>query len=1155
MAVDLAASTYSPLEPPLPKCGEEIGWTHLFGAGKSLAIAEAVKRHEGLVVVVVGDTNTALKFTDEILFFDVGIQQYRMPDWEVLPYDQFSPYQDIISDRISTLSKLPSLTKGLVVVSIATLMHRVVPRTWLSGEIFCLKRGDSLVCSKLQTRLIHAGYRNVSQVLDHGDFAIRGSIVDVFPMGALNPFRIDLFDEEIETLRVFDAESQRSIEEVESLTLMPARETPLNDAAIARFKRNWRLSFAGLPTKSPIYNDISGGLAPAGIEYYLPLFFDHLDTLFDYIPSDSLIFVDEELEAGATRFREAVNDRYEQLRYDMERPILPPDRMFLNLEDVLESLKMYPRTHLSSLDLGENEKNFRFNTRAGAKLTIDGHAASPLRLVLSFLKNYDGRVLFLADSNGRRETMLELFNSNNIRPKFFGSWEDFLNGTDTVGLAVASLSEGVELVNPAICLVTEFQLFGERALQRRRRRTRLDKDSIIKSLAELQLGSPVVHEDHGIGRYRGLEVLTIGSTENEFIKLEYADGDKLYVPVASLNLINRYSGVDPAHAPIHKLGSGQWERAKKRATKCIYDVAAELLEVHARREARAGYRFTLDRDAYTAFCQDFPFEETPDQQDAIEAVLVDMENIRPMDRLVCGDVGFGKTEVAMRAAFVAANEGRQVAVLVPTTLLAQQHYQTFLDRFADWPIRVKPLSRFRAANETRTVLAGLRAGTVDIVIGTHKLLGADVVFKDLGLLIIDEEHRFGVRQKEKIKAIRSDVDILTLTATPIPRSLNLALSGTRELSIISTAPSKRLAIKTFLREWSDGLVQEALLREISRGGQVYFVHNEVESIEKIAKDIARLAPAARVSFAHGQMREKELERVMLDFYHRRCNILVCTTIIESGIDVPNANTIIINRADKFGLAQLYQLRGRIGRSHHRAYAYLIVPHRKSMTADAIKRLEAIESLEDLGVGFTLATHDMEIRGAGEILGEEQSGQMQEIGFGLYSDLLNRAVAALKSGERMAFDPSADRPIEIVLHVPTLFPEDYLPDVHTRLVLYKRIANAISEDELNLLKEEIVDRFGLYSTPVVNLFRVTSAKLRAQELGIKRIELGSTGGRIDFVSRPNIDSRAIIDLIKNDRNYRLDSESRLRVKKTLSDADSRFSELDELLKVLSISNAA
>ena len=1156
MTVDTHASTYSPVEPPLPKAFDAIGWTHLFGAGKSLAIAEAVKRHDGLVVVVVGDTNTALKFADEIPFFAGDIQHYKLPDWEILPYDQFSPYQDIISDRILTLSELPSLSGGLLVVSVATLMHRIVPRTWLAGQTFSLKRGDTLDRAQLQTRLTQAGYRNVSQVMDHGDFAIRGSIVDVFAMGASNPFRIDLFDDEIETLRVFDAESQRSIEEVESLNLMPARETPLTEAAIACFKRNWRLSFAGLPTKSPIYNDVSEGLAPAGIEYYLPLFFDHLDTLFEYIPENSLVLLDEEVEEGADQFRKSVDERYEQLRHDVERPILTPQKMFLDWEDVIEALKTYPRAYLSSLDLGEQERNLRFNTRAGTKLPIDGRAATPFRLVHSFLESYDGRVLFLADSNGRRETMLELFGSNGIKPKSFASWPDFLDGTDPVGLAVAPLSEGVELVDPAICLITESQLFGERASQRRRRRrSDIDKDAIIKSLAELQIGSPVVHEDHGIGRYLGLEVLTVGGTENEFIKLEYADEDKLYVPVASLNLISRYSGVDPAYAPLHKLGSGQWERAKKRATERIYDVAAELLEVHARREARAGHRFTLERDAYNAFCQEFPFEETPDQQGAIEAVLADMENTRPMDRLICGDVGFGKTEVAMRAAFVAANEGRQVAILVPTTLLAQQHYQTFLDRFADWPIRIEQLSRFRDTDETRAALAGLQSGSVDIVIGTHKLLEADVVFKDLGLLIIDEEHRFGVRQKEKIKAIRSDVDILTLTATPIPRSLNLALSGTRELSIISTAPSKRLAIKTFLREWSDVLIREALLREISRGGQVYLVHNDVESIERTAKKVAELVPAARVRFAHGQMREKELESVMLDFYHRRCNILVCTTIIESGIDIPNANTIIISRADKFGLAQLYQLRGRVGRSHHRAYAYLIVPHRKSMTADAIKRLEAIESLEDLGVGFTLATHDMEIRGAGEILGEEQSGHIQEIGFGLYTDLLNRAVAALKSGQEVTFDPSADRPTEITLHIPALFPEDYLPDVHTRLVLYKRISSAKNEDELNLLKEEIIDRFGLYAAPVTNLFRVTSAKLRAQALGIKRIELGSKGGRVDFVARPSIDPTSIIDLIQNDQAYRLDGESRLRVKKILADADSRFSELDDLLDVLSVSNAA
>ncbi len=1157
MASERNLNPSSPLHPTLPeRATDAYAWTRLFGAGKSLAIAEAARRHRGLVVIVVGDTNTALQFSEEVPFFAGEISQYHLPDWEILPYDQFSPYQDIISDRISILSLLPSLESGLLIVSAATLMHRIIPRLWLAGQTFDLKPGDTLDRTELQRQLAQAGYRHVSQVMDHGDFAIRGSIVDVFAMGATNPFRIDLFDDEIETLRVFDAESQRSIETVEAVNLMPARETPLTPDAVLRFKRNWRLSFDGLPTASPVYSDVCEGLAPAGIEYYLPLFFDQLDTLFDYVPDGTLFIVDEGAEVGAELFRNSVDERYSQLRYDVERPILPPSRLFLDWDDVVVDIAAHPQVHVSGLDLDNGENRFRFNTRAATKLPIDGRAAEPFRLIHSFSESYSGRILFLAESAGRRETMLELFKGNGIAPKAYADWPAFLEGSDTIGLAVAPLSDGVEIVDPAICLVTESQLFGERASQRRRRRrSDIDKEAIIRNLAELQIAAPVVHEDHGVGRYIGLEVLTVGGVENEFIKLEYADADKLYVPVASLHLISRYSGIDPAHAPLHKLGSGQWDRARKRATERIYDVAAELLDVQASREARTGHEFTVERGLYRAFEQDFPFEETPDQQGAIEEVLADMENARPMDRLVCGDVGFGKTEVAMRAAFVAANDGKQVALLVPTTLLAQQHYQTFLDRFADWPVRVEQLSRFRDKRQTRETLAGLKSGSVDIVIGTHKLLSGDVVFKNLGLLIIDEEHRFGVRQKEKLKTMRTDVDILTLTATPIPRTLNLAFSGIRELSIIATPPSKRLAIKTFLREWSDALVREALLREISRGGQVYFVHNDVETIERTTKNISRIVPEARVRFAHGQMREKDLENVMLDFYHRRCNILVCTTIIETGIDIPNANTIVINRADKFGLAQLYQLRGRVGRSHHRAYAYLIVPHRKSITPDAIKRLEAIESLEDLGVGFNLATHDMEIRGAGEILGEEQSGQIQEIGFGLYSDLLNRAVAALKSGKQPTLNQKGDHGTEITLHVPALFPEDYLPDVHTRLILYKRISSARSDDELVMLKEEIVDRFGLYAAPVANLFRVTSAKLRAQALGITHVDLGSKGGRIDFAARPNINPAVVIELIQRDSTYRLDGDSRLRVKKALPDAESRFVELDALLDTLSISNAA
>lgn len=1146
----------SALNPPLPATGERFAWTRLFGASKSLAIAEAVKRHEGLVVVVTGDTSAALQLGDEIPYFADAVPNYHLPDWEILPYDQFSPYQDIISDRIATLSALPDLHRGVLIVSVATLMHRVVPRAWLAGQAFELKVGDRLDRDALQLRLIEAGYRHVSQVMDHGDFAVRGSLIDIFAMGADQPFRIDLFDEEIETLRLFDAETQRSLDTVETLSLMPARETPLNAEAIARFKRNWRLAFDGLPTTSPVYKDISEGLAPAGIEYYLPLFFDELDTLFDYLPPGALFVVDEGVEAGAEAFMTSVESRYEQLRYDVERPIVAPQKIFLPFEDVNARIAEHPEVHVSGLDLVDDPAVYRFNTRTPIKLPIDGRAAEPFRQVQQFLDGFAGRVLFLAESNGRRETMLELFRTHGIKPTLYANWGEFLAGNAKIGIAVAPLYAGVELSEPGLCLIAESQLFGERASQRRRRRrSDVDKDAIIRNLAELQPGAPVVHEDHGIGRYLGLEALTVGGVENEFIKLEYADGDKLYVPVANLNLISRYSGIDPAHAPLHKLGSGQWEKARKRATERIYDVAVELLDVQARREARVGLKFKLDRDAYNTFAQDFPFEETPDQLAAIEAVIEEMQNEKPMDRLICGDVGFGKTEVAMRAAFVAVNDGRQVAVLVPTTLLAQQHYQTFLDRFANWPVRVEQLSRFRDTKETRAALAGLKSGTVDIVIGTHKILGSDVAFKDLGLLIIDEEHRFGVRQKEKLKAIRTDVDILTMTATPIPRTLNLALSGTRELSIIATPPSKRLAIKTFLREWSDAIVAEALLREISRGGQVYFVHNDVDTIAQTAKKIAGLVPQARVKFAHGQMREKDLESVMLDFYHRRCNILVCTTIIETGIDIPNANTIIINRADKFGLAQLYQLRGRVGRSHHRAYAYLIVPHRKSMSADAVKRLEAIESLEDLGVGFTLATHDMEIRGAGEILGEEQSGQIQEIGFGLYNDMLNRAVAALKSGQQPNLDGPSDRGTEVLLHIPALFPEDYLPDVHTRLILYKRIASAANDRELTELREEIIDRFGLYTEPVENLFRVTSVKLRAQALGIIRIDIGSKGGRIDFTAQPNINPMVIIELIQRDASYRLDGQSRLRINKPLADAAARFAELDKLLDLLSVANAA
>lgn len=1135
----------SPLAPTPPGPGETLRyWSGLFGAARSLAIAQAACPR-GLTVLVCSDSASAVQYGAELPFFAPALPILHLPDWETLPYDRFSPFQDIISERMATLANLER--QGCLVISIATLLQRLAPRHWVQGQSFELQVGESLDRDKFRRRLQEAGYRYMPQVMDHGDFAIRGSLIDVFPMGAAQPFRIDLFGDEIESLRLFEVDTQRSTNQVSSIRLLPAREVPLTEEGIATFKRNWRLSFEGRPSASSIFEDVSQGLAPPGIEYYLPLFFDSTSTLFDYLPENTLFLLDGMLTTAATSFTQAVDARFEQLRHDIERPLLPPGRLFLSWEETQQALARYPRVALGGEEWAERAQGLRFGSRPAIRLPVDVRAKEPLAVVRDYVSRFAGRVLILAESPGRRETIGELFARHALPLKLFATWAEFLAGDAMLGLAVAPLAEGAEIQTPSLSLVTESQLFGERAAQRRRRRrSNLDSDAIVRSLAELRIGDPIVHEQHGIGRYLGLEVLTAGDATNEFIKLEYADADKLYIPVASLALISRYTGIDPEHAPLHKLGSGQWDKARRRAAERIRDVAAELLEIHAQRAARTGHAFGLERDAYLNFVQGFPFEETADQQAAIEAVVEDMQKPQPMDRLICGDVGFGKTEVAMRAAFVAVNDGRQVALLVPTTLLAQQHYQTLCDRFADYPIKIEQLSRFRDAQSTRATRAGLADGTVDIVVGTHKLLGRDLKFKNLGLVIIDEEHRFGVRQKEQLKALRTEVDILTLTATPIPRTLNLALAGTRELSVIATAPAKRLAVKTFIHEWSDELIREAVLREIARGGQVYFVHNEVDTIEKITTQIAQLVPEARVQFAHGQMRERDLEHVMLDFYHRRCNVLVCTTIIESGIDIPNANTMVINRADKFGLAQLYQLRGRVGRSHHRAYAYLIVPPRKAITADAVKRLDAMEALEELGIGFTLATHDMEIRGAGEILGEEQSGHIQEIGFGLYTELLNRAVVALKAGRQPSLDDPGPRATEIELHIPALLPEDYLPDVHARLILYKRIASAANDADLESLREEIIDRFGTFDIPVHNLFRITTLKLAAARLGIKRIDVGRTGGVIEFSPQPDIDPGRVIKLIQANLGYRLDGQERLRLRKELPDAASRFSELEQLL---------
>ena len=1140
--------------------GEKNYWGSLHGSSKSLAISQVVQEQDKPVILITTDSHTADNLREELKFFlqeNSGINILTFPDWETLPYDLFSPYQDIISERLSTLAKLPSLKKGILIVPVITVMHRLLPRQFLAGHSLSLHSGQKLDINSFKREMTSAGYIFTAQVMEHGDIAIRGSLLDIFPMGAKLPYRIDLFDNEIDSIRTFDPETQRSLEKTDSINILPAREVALIDEGIARFRAGWREKFSGNPAQCPVYRDVSQGLAPAGIEYYLPLFYQETSTLFDYISDNALVFMDENITDHAESFWEDIEDRYEQGRHDVERPLLPPAEVYLNPHDLLVRIKPFVQVHVSSMSQEERNYSVNFATTIPTKLPIDARSPEPLAILKRFIDQFQGRILIAAESTGRRESLLEMFHQHELKPVSFSSWKEFLSAQDPLGLIIAPLEQGALVDDPAIAVISESQLFGDRVQQRRlRKRRQQDSEAVIRNLTELTVGAPVVHEDHGVGRYQGLVTLTIDEMPAEFICIEYAQEDKLYVPVASLDLISRYTGVDPEHAPLHRLGSGQWEKAKQKAAKRVHDVAAELLEMHARRAARPGTSFTLDEHEYHAFIQSFPFEETPGQLEAIEAVIDDMREAKPMDRLVCGDAGFGKTEVAMRAAFIAVQNGKQVALLVPTTLLAQQHYQNFKDRFAEWPVKIESLSRFRSAKEQEKILQGLADGKVDVVIGTHKLIQDNVKFKRLGLLIIDEEHRFGVRQKEKFKALRAEIDVLTLTATPIPRTLNMALSNLRELSIIATPPSRRLSVKTFVREWSNTIVREAMLREIKRGGQVYFLHNKVENIEAMAKEIEILMPEARVRFAHGQMPEKELEQVMLDFYHRRFNVLICTTIIETGIDVPSANTIIINRADKFGLAQLYQLRGRVGRSHHRAYAYLIVPQRKAITADAVKRLEAIESLEELGIGFTLATHDLEIRGAGEILGEEQSGQIHEIGFGMYMDLLERAVHAMQAGKQPDLDRPLDHGAEIDLHIPALIPEDYLPDVHTRLIMYKRIASARSPEELKDLQEEMIDRFGLLPDYLKNLFRITELKLKANPIGLRKIDLGRKGGRLHFTDEANVDPAKIIQLIQSEpQTYKLDGQDKLRISKELPDIIDRFKMLDNLLNTITTRNAA
>ncbi|WP_045727939.1 transcription-repair coupling factor [Xanthomonas sp. GPE 39] len=1156
--------------PPLPKSGQLRAHWRAPASSTALAwhIACAAAAHRGPLLVIARDNHSAHQIEGELhtlLGGDTHLPVVPFPDWETLPYDQFSPHPDIVSQRLAALQRLPTLQQGIVVVPVQTLMQRLAPLRYIVGGSFDLRVGQRLDLDAEKRRLESASYRHVPQVMDPGDFAVRGGLLDVYPMGADTPLRIELLDDDIDSIRAFDPESQRSLDHVQAVRILPGREVPMDDASVERVLTTLRERFDVDTRRSALYQDLKARLAPSGIEYYLPLFFqesrgsqasarDTTATLFDYLGERVLPLIVPGVGAAADAFWTQTQARYEQRRHDVERPLLVPDELYQTPDTLRERLNTLARIEVRAADHPRIDEAQTLGDQTLPPLPVAAKDAAPAAALKQFLDHYPGRVLIAADSPGRREALLEVLAAADLKPHVLGDFSAFAAATGPAfAIAVAPLDGGFALEQPRIAVLTERQLFPERASQARRsRRVGREPEAIIRDLGELSEGAPIVHEDHGVGRYRGLIVLDAGGMPGEFLEIEYAKGDRLYVPVAQLHLISRYSGASAETAPLHSLGGEQWAKAKRKAAEKVRDVAAELLEIQARRQARAGLALQVDRAMYEPFAAGFPFEETPDQLAAIDATLRDLASSQPMDRVVCGDVGFGKTEVAVRAAFAAASAGKQVAVLVPTTLLAEQHYRNFRDRFADYPLKVEVLSRFKSSKEIKAELEKVAAGTIDVIVGTHRLLQADVRFKDLGLVIVDEEQRFGVRQKEALKALRANVHLLTLTATPIPRTLNMAMAGLRDLSIIATPPLNRLAVQTFVTQWDNALLREAFQRELARGGQLYFLHNDVESIGRMQRELSELVPEARIGIAHGQMPERELESVMLDFQKQRFNVLLSTTIIESGIDIPNANTIVINRADRFGLAQLHQLRGRVGRSHHRAYAYLLVPDQRSITADAQKRLDAIASMDELGAGFTLATHDLEIRGAGELLGEDQSGQMAEVGFSLYTELLERAVRSIRQGKLPDLDSGESaRGAEVELHVPALIPDDYLPDVHTRLTLYKRISSARDGDGLRELQVEMIDRFGLLPEPVKHLFAIAELKLQANALGIRKLELGEQGGRLVFESKPNIDPMTILQMIqKQPKLYAMDGPDKLKLKLPLPEPIDRFNAARGLLTALS-----
>ena len=1122
-------------------------WGSLFGPSEALALIELVESNEGIVLYIARD----IKHHDEIIkslaFFNKSIDILSFASWEVLAFDHFSPHPDIVSSRLSTLAKLSSIDSGIVVTTIEALSQRICPRDFIEKYSLSLKNNQNLEIDSFIAKLIRIGYRRVTTVMEQGEFSLKGALIDMYPMGAKTPYRIDLFDNEIDSIRSFEPSSQRSIDIVDEIQLLPAREFATDKISIDIFKENYIAEFGS--SDGFIFTEVSEGRYPGGIEFYLPLFFQVTDTLFDYIPDNSLIAYHKGLTESIDSQSEELEERFDYCNSSLERLPLAVDKVFLNKSDFFNALNKKSQIQIQTSKTQKKDA-LDFKSSIIPPVRIEAETKTPLNKLFNFIQNFQGRILIVCESEGRQSVLKDLLSTYELVAFDCQNWTDFLDQDSKLSITSASLSEGVIFENLAI--ITENNLFGQDAVkqQRRRRAKHKDFDEAIKSLVEIQMGDPVVHEHYGVGRYLGLISRSFDGNQQDFLSFEYANGSKLMVPITSLNLISRYTGVSSNNAPLHKLGSQQWTKAKRKAADSLYDVAAELLEIYAKRESQKGFSFPSPSDSYSSFVSSFAFEETPDQIKTMNDVLVDMQSERPMDRLVCGDVGFGKTEIAMRAAFLAVESGKQVAILVPTTLLANQHYQTFSDRFSKFPVVIKSLSRFQNIKEQNQIKSDLNQGKIDIVVGTHKLIQGDIKYQNLGLIIIDEEHRFGVKQKESLKKIRGQSDILTMTATPIPRSLNMALGSLRELSIIASPPAKRTAIQTFVDEWDNNTIVEACSRELHRGGQIFVLHNDIDTIDNMAESLKDLMPNVKIRIAHGQMPSKELEQIMTDFYHQRFQLLVCTTIIETGIDIPSANTIIINNAQNFGLAQLHQLRGRVGRSHHKAYAYLVIKSHQSITENARKRLDAIASLEELGAGFMLANHDLEIRGAGDLLGEKQSGKISEIGFNLYHDLLRRTIHAIKNNYKLDIKDTSLEEIEINPGIACIIPETYLPDVHERLILYKRIASALSEDDLKELKVEMIDRFGPLPEPTQNLFETSSLKIYSKEIGILKINIYDDKAEITLKDKNNIDTKKIINLIQTQpTKFQLKNQNTIVLKETMESDQSRIREIRKILEKL------